>query len=278
MTSPNQLSPTAVSPSTRTSLRPFLLITFGISWGGWLLLALTGRNAFQDLEMGTLLILGGFGPTIGAIWLTQRSGNLALIEAYWRRVFAWRCIGLRWYAPVLLLYPTTVLLAFLINGRLPDFSPLQTLLREPAYLVATLIFVFIFGPFAEELGWRGYALDWLQARYSAFVASIILGVIWWAWHLPLLLVPGSFLHSSGGDPVFLAGYLGTVIIYSVLFTWAYNNNQRSILSAILFHFSINLTSRLVAMSADIFVTVTFVLIVVMLLLLWRFGGRRLARV
>ncbi|MBK8990004.1 MAG: CPBP family intramembrane metalloprotease [Chloroflexi bacterium] len=125
-------------------------------------------------------------------------------------MFDWRRIGWRWYGLIFRLYPTAVLLAFLINGRPPDFSPLQALLREPAYLAATLIFVFIFGPFSEELGWRGCVLDWLQARYSAFIASTILGVIWWAWHLPLLLAPGSFLQLSGGDPVFLAGYLGTV--------------------------------------------------------------------
>ncbi len=156
MTTPhNQPLKTAEARLINVSIWPFMLMTFAISWGCWFLLALTRRDAFQDLEMGLLLVLGGFGPAIAGVWLVQRSGDATLIGDYWRRVFGWRRIGWLWYAPILLLYPTAVLLAHLINGTSPDFSPLQTLLQEPAYLTAVLIFVFFFGPFSEELGWRG---------------------------------------------------------------------------------------------------------------------------
>jgi membrane protease YdiL (CAAX protease family) len=255
----------------------FIAIAFGISWTCWFFVALTGRNIFTELESGIVAVLGGFGPAIAGIIMVYRTNDQAFIRDYWRRVFDLRRIGIIWFLPILFLYPATVLLTFLLTGIELDASPLMEMLQNPGVLVTTVIFVFIFGPFSEELGWRDYALDWLQARYSAFVSSVILGVIWWAWHLPLLAVVGSFLYQNGHDPVFLMGYLYVVIIYSVLFTWVYNNNARSVLAIILLHFSINLTSRIFVMPAEIFTYNSFILIAVLALVLWRYGGTRLAR-
>ncbi|NWG17975.1 MAG: CPBP family intramembrane metalloprotease [Chloroflexi bacterium] len=277
MASVNRASKTATRGLIEQFPWRFILIAFGISWTCWFFVALTGRNVFTDLEVGVVLVLGGFGPAIAGILMVYGTGDEALIRDYWRRVFDLRRIQPRWFVPIFLLYPVTVLLSFLISGLAMDISPLTGLLRNPGLLVTTLIFIFIFGPFSEELGWRDYALDWLQARFTAFVSSIILGVIWWAWHLPLLFVTGSFLNVTGNDPVFLAGYLGTVVIYSVLFTWVYNNNRRSVLAIILLHFSINLTSRLIVVPAEIFVVNSFVLIVTLAIILWLFGGKRLVK-
>lgn len=251
----------------------FIAIAFGISWTCWFFVALTGRNIFTDLEVGIVATLGGFGPAIAGIIMVYRTNDQAFIRDYWQRVFNLRRIGAIWFLPILFLYPATVLLTFLLTGIELDASPLMEMLRNPGVLVTTVIF----GPFSEELGWRDYALDWLQARYSAFVSSVILGVIWWAWHLPLLAVAGSFLYENGHDPVFLMGYLYVVIIYSVLFTWVYNNNARSVLAIILLHFSINLTSRIFVMPAEIFTYNSFILIGVLALVLWRYGGKHLVR-
>lgn len=268
-----------VPPQELTDKFPwrFILIAFGISWTCWFFVALTGRNIFTDLEVGIVAVLGGFGPAIAGIIMVYRTNDPGFINDYWRRVFDLRRIGAIWFLPILFLYPATVLLTFVLTGIAMDASPLAEMLRNPGVLVTTIIFVFIFGPFSEELGWRDYALDWLQARYTAFASSVILGIIWWAWHLPLLAVTGSFLHQNGQDPVFLMGYLYVVIIYSVLFTWVYNNNARSVLAIILLHFSINLTSRVLVMPAEIFTYNSFILLAALALVLWRYGGKYLVR-
>lgn len=102
-------------------------------------------------------------------------------------------------------------------------------------------------------------------------------MIWWAWHLPLLAVAGSFLYENGRDPVFLIGYLYVVVIYSVLFTWIYNNNAHSVLGIILLHFSINLTSRIFVMPSEIFTYNSFILIAVVGLVVWCYGAKHLVR-
>jgi membrane protease YdiL (CAAX protease family) len=41
----------------------------------------------------------------------------------------------------------------------------------------------------EELGWSGYALDPMQARWHALQAGILLGLVWAVWHwVPLVQV------------------------------------------------------------------------------------------
>lgn len=269
-----------MNASTRFTAKSFWLftaLTLGFSWACWFFVALSGVDINTSLEAGVVTTLGGFGPLIVGIFMVHRSGDAEYIREYRRRVFDFRRIKTVWYASILFLYPVTVVLTFLLLRTAVDVSPLREMLLNPGTFGTTIIFVFLFGPLSEELGWRGYVLDNLQSRHSALVSSLIIGVVWWAWHLPLLAVRGSFLYENGLDLVFLAGYLYVVIIYSILFTWICNNNRSSVLAAILIHFSINLTSRVIVMPAEIFTFNSFVLVAVLVYVLWRYGPKSLVR-
>lgn len=54
------------------------------------------------------------------------------------------------------------------------------------------------GPIPEELGWHGYALAGLQVRFSALWASLVLGVIWALWHVPLYFIEGTYQAEEVG--------------------------------------------------------------------------------
>jgi membrane protease YdiL (CAAX protease family) len=154
-----------------------------------------------------------------------------------------------WFAISLLLFPAITLIAIVIEALFYR-AEWTTLLNAPAaHLAAPLsilpfaVGVFLFGPLPEELGWRGYALDHLQSRYSALGASLILGTAWSLWHLPTYLIAGTFQNSIGlGSPLFWLFSLG-MLPQSILMTWIYNNTRRSTLSAIIFHFSINFSGE-----------------------------------
>ena len=94
----------------------------------------------------------------------------------------------------------------------------------------------LFGVFtnAEEIGWRGYALPRLQARHSALVASLVVGVVWAFWHVP------KFLTAGGGqdDSSFWLFLVGTVAT-AVLFTWVFNSTGGSLLTVTLLHASLS---------------------------------------
>jgi membrane protease YdiL (CAAX protease family) len=102
---------------------------------------------------------------------------------------------------------------------------------QPAVLLGWLLNNFTrSGGISEEFGWRGYALPRLQARWSALVSTIVLGVIWTVWHLPLWFLAGS---SQQGSSFWL--FLANLILTSILYTWLFNNAKGSILVAVVFH-------------------------------------------
>jgi membrane protease YdiL (CAAX protease family) len=256
----------------------FILLSFGVSWLLWGLVALTGMNINENLIVGLAYVLGGFGPAIAGIILAQRNPTSSL--DFWPRLLQTKRIQPIWWCVISLLYPATLLLAYLIvkstSLGTAILEPVGSFVgRSPALVLLSFLFIAILGPISEEPGWRGYALGRLQAHYSPLVASLVLGVIWWGWHLPLAFVQGSFLQGSGASPAFLAGYLGTVILYSILFTWVYNHTERSILAIIVFHFSINLTTGMLAPPYEVFMVTTFVLIAIVAVVAvrWRMWRR-----
>ena len=96
----------------------------------------------------------------------------------------WR-VSIFWYLFSFLVPAVIVLLAIglhiLLGGAVPEFGdPAQWYLVIPVFL-----YVLFFSVLGEEIGWRGYALPELQANHSALTASLIIGVIWGLWHVPL---------------------------------------------------------------------------------------------
>src|SRR5690606_18363554 len=53
------------------------------------------------------------------------------------------------------------------------------------WLPVVFIVPIVFGPLAEEFGWRGFALPLLDHKNRAIASSIIIGFIWALWHAPL---------------------------------------------------------------------------------------------
>jgi membrane protease YdiL (CAAX protease family) len=106
------------------------------------------------------------------------------------------------------------------------------------------------GPWSEEFGWRGVALDPLMKRFGRIPAGLYLGLIWGIWHLPLFFMPetghGKLGFGIAGFPMFIVYSLGL----SLLMMWVFTNTGRSILAAMLVHFTSNFASQLADPSSD----------------------------
>ena len=230
------------SKPKRNGLLTFFLITFIYSWALWIPAALTGQSSMQ---FPTVLLfgLGGFGPSIAGIIQISRTGTVKERRDFWRSLFDFKRIRPLWYALIFLVFPVVFLLAVQINaalgGAAPGMQQWQQVLAQPVSLIPIIIMGLFTGPLAEELGWRGFALARMARRLGLLGASLVLGLIWWAWHLPLFFIRGTTHYTWGFGSAYFWLFLANVIPLSVILAWAFTRNRGSILAAILAHFMFN---------------------------------------
>jgi membrane protease YdiL (CAAX protease family) len=255
------MEPANTVRSSSAELVAFFLLTFGISWGLWSLPIVEASGLFSNpLSPTVTRLLGAFGPSVSAVILAAADGRRALARLL-GRFRRWR-VRPRWYAVALFL-PAGVSLtvtgvSILLGQPVPDFSnppvrELYPLPPEAANLGLGILFPIVFlqtlllsSPMGEEIGWRGYALPRLQADRSALWASVVLGVVWGIWHLPLFFVPGDPLQNS-----LLSALLVAIVADSILFSWLFNNTDGSLLLVLLFHSSIIVTDLFLSASGGI---------------------------
>lgn len=179
-------------------------------------------------------VLGLFGPALAAVLVTALIEGGAGVKALLGRVVQWRA-GWVWYVvaiglPVVLTVAAQ-LLHRLLGGAVAS-GP-----GDPVVLIAILALLVV----GEELGWRGYALPRLQARFGGLGASVVLGVLWAAWHLANATIPGLERYWDA-FPAFAL----FVVAQTILFTWISNHARGSVLIAWLFHAAINVSGSQLA--------------------------------
>ncbi len=237
-------------PATLVSLWLFFGVVFGWTWIFWILAAVLGVSA--ETTWGIVLEVAGLlGPMVGGIGFAYVTLSRAGWREYWWRIVDPRRIGPAWYLFIFLFAPILYAIAVLSDVALHGPSALGLVsqrmtpfLTAPTTIAPFLLGVFIYGPIPEELGWRGYALDRLQARWNAVVSSLILGAIWAVWHVPLFFIKGTLFYREGAGSAWFWLFMAVVIATAAIYTWMFNNTRRSTLAAILFHFMSNLTAGL----------------------------------
>ena len=214
----------------------FFAITFAASWLCWIaFLAISGGGAETNASLAVagrgIFLLGVFAPGFTAVALTARSEGRAAVDALLSRILKWD-VGLRWYLFAIGYVPALKLMVALVHrvatGEWPRFG------QEPVYLMLAAIMISTWVQAGEELGWRGYALPRLSERFGLPISSIVLGLVWATWHLPLFFFPGS---STLGQSFPL--YLLQVTAVSVTIAWLYWRTGGSLLLVMLFHAAVN---------------------------------------
>ncbi len=213
----------------------FFALVYALTWSAFLLAAL----ATAPLRW-PLLIAGAFAPSAVGVVLTAVEGGAPAVRRLLARLGQWR-VDPRWYLVALGFMAAVRLTAAVLyrvgSGTWPTFGD------YPAWYLVVLVgmVAMVFGgPLGEEIGWRGYALPRLRARYGDRLAGLALGVLWAVWHWPLFFIPGL---DQFGHP-FLP-YVMYVAALSVVFTWVYRHTGGSLLIALLMHAAVNQTKDIV---------------------------------
>jgi len=221
----------------------FFTLTLALTWALWIPAGLVDHEQYGTLAT-ILHYAGGVMPTLVALTLLFRTEDAEGWMDYARRLVDFRRIGLGWYAVIFLTVPLLTSFGLFLGGGGTSFDPLQNYLQSPLSLVPFALFMLLFGPLPEEMAWRGYALDRLQSQMNPFRSSLVLGLVWTVWHLPLFLIEGTYQHGLGIGSLPFWLYMLDKIPQSILMTWIYNSNKRSTLSAVLFHFMVNFSGEI----------------------------------
>jgi membrane protease YdiL (CAAX protease family) len=262
-------------PSSSLLANPWVYFgaTFVWTWGFWGVALLLKISIETPLGL-VLPLLGALGPLVTGIGFTYLTKNSAGQRDYWQRVIDLRRIGLKWFLLLLFFVPVLNGLAALIDVAVGGTGAvlgesLANVASNPFGLVLSAIFATLI-PLIEELGWRGYVLDRLQATRSALRSTLILGSAWSLWHLPLFFAEGTYQASLGVGTLAFWLFLFGIIPLSFAFTWVYNNTNRSILAVILFHGMVNFTGELFDISerANTISMVLWVIAAIGITLLW----------
>lgn len=238
---------TVTLPSQTSLSKPkfpwlYIILSYGWTWLFWIPIALTRQDYQESPLLLGVMFLGLCGPAIAGITLTYYEQGRIGTRDFRERVFDYRRIRPVWYALIFLLFPVLHLISITINnwlgGTPPKFEFIKEAVSVPIGAVGVII-LYLLQAGLEELGWRGYMLDRLQARWRPLSASLILGVFHAFWHLPTFFIMGTNQSRWGlGIETWL--FFAFVLASSIYSTWCYNGNQRSILAVILLHTTANL--------------------------------------
>jgi len=212
----------------------FFLFTFLWSWIIWSPLVLAGLGvlaldeALRSAITMPAVVLGAFGPAVGACLSVWTLGGKPALVNFLRRFASWRFGWTTWVSIFTVLGSINIAAWYipelLGHDRLPMLLP--SVLVLPFWW---LLVVFVGGG-QEEIGWRGYILEPLEARYGLFAGNVVLGLLWAGWHIPLWFIPGT----SQTYMPFAAFTIGMIGL-SFFFSWVIKASGGRPLSGVIAH-------------------------------------------
>lgn len=180
----------------------FLVFAFGLSYASWGIILLAqwlGWFQYGNAISILLLVIGANSPAIACYWVKKQERPGLTIRQYLKDAFAFKqsafayaltflCIGAYFAVPALM---------GAIGSEVPPiFGGTESSAPLPLWLTVLTIPLMLFGGGAEELGWRYYLQPELEKKMPFIPASILMGLIWAVWHVPLFFIIGTAQYGT----------------------------------------------------------------------------------
>ena len=213
----------------------FIILVLGLSylifWGPIAILKLKTANLVEgkvyNLPAFIFFFIGGFVPSIVGISLTKIYDHNSGLKNLLRSAIDFK-IGFQQFV-IIVTYPIIIgVLQLLINrvlGGTFDYS--QFLKQLPSVLP-----LIILGPLSEEFGWRGFLQKRVNIEFSPILGSLVIGMTWSLWHLPLFYMLGTSQHDFNMPFI---PFMVSVLFSSFIYTYVYIKSHGSLFSALLLH-------------------------------------------
>jgi membrane protease YdiL (CAAX protease family) len=207
-----------------------LVLVYAFTWAVWIPRAM-------GADLGWVARAWTWAPAVAAVVAAAVTGGRPALRALGSRMARWR-VNWRWYVVVILgpaAFSLVVAAVFVALGGSWSSAVPHVLTEALPLLPLLLLLLAVTDGLGEEPAWRGFALPRMLAGSNALVASLVLGVFWALWHIPLLWTPAI---SRQQLPLWLL--LLDVPAKSVLFTWVFLRTRGSAFMSVLLHGSSNL--------------------------------------
>lgn len=245
----------------------FFILTFVITWLFWLTAIILNS---EDVSI-MIMIIGMFAPTVGALIMILPSKDSSLKKELKEKCFNFKKIKLLNLLIVMLLFlvavGVSILLSVPFGQSLNQFAFTEDFSFTGISILAS-VSILLSASVVEEIGWRGYGIDAVAQKNTWFKATVIFGVIWATWHLPLFWIPGTYQCGLRETNVwFMINFIVSIIPLAVIITWVYLRNNKNIFACAFIHMFINFVQEKVAMTAETKCVETFVLVAVAIIII-----------
>jgi membrane protease YdiL (CAAX protease family) len=215
----------------------FFFIAFFVAWLLFVSAGLIADNAGLTPLSRLLIFMGAISPGFVAIVLTAITKGGEEVKLLIGKI-SFRGTRIVWYVFavtfIAFIKGLAALVFFLLYNSWPQFG------TTPWYVMLFAIAVSMWVQAGEEIGWRGYALPLMSEKFGLAMASMLLGIIWATWHLPLFYIEAADTFNQS-FPLYLFQVTGLSVIMAWLF-WKVNGN---LLPLMVFHAAINNTKDIV---------------------------------
>lgn len=256
----------------------YVVLAYALSWVIALPLAAVAQGLLSVALPFWLHYLTAYGPLLAALIVTRIVDGSVGVRSLVGRMLIWR-IGLGWllfaaFSPVAL-YALIALVVVAFGGDPPNLRELGTVNFLPHLGLAAWLLWILTNGVGEETGWRGFALPQLQQHHNAFVATLILGLVWALWHVPFFFyLPNFRTIGLVGFPGFALG----VVSGALVLTWLYNSTKGSLLAASVWHGAFNFITASEAGKGTVAIVMSIVVMVWAVLIVILFKPANLAPV
>jgi membrane protease YdiL (CAAX protease family) len=219
----------------------FLVLALGFSGCYWAMMRIWPEGSLpRVLELSLWGLFRGFGPAVAALIAAYYKDQAIGIKRILHSLIRWK-VEPRWYV-LGFLWPVLAVGAGIIAAHFVAHVSLRAAVGfTPRLVLVFFMMAIVDGPLGEEVGWRGFLLPELLRKMNPVLAGVIVGFIWWMWHIPLYLADGK------STPWLL--YLLNTTALSLIFTWFFLRTKESTFFAIFLH---NMSNYPIYLSRQIF--------------------------
>ena len=226
----------------------FFVLAYLFTWMFWL------PAIFVPENIGIILMLIGLiAPAVISTIFVLASDSEALKQDLKNKVFGFYKV--KWQNVILAIIVfvaiivASILLSLLFGQSIEQFAFTEDFSFTGVGIAGAFITILV-ASIIEEVGWKGYCEDSIGDYMNWFWESMIFGVLWSLWHLPLLFIPGTYQAGLMVNPLYVVNFFISGVPMGFIITWVYLVSDRSILACMIFHLFVNFMQEKIAMTPE----------------------------